>query len=156
MMTQSGVIAPDLYRVIYRVKVGDVSHYLDPSERREMALWCFPIITDLVRERYAAAVGSSGVSVFNLAFSHSNLWRARILDDAAALRKARDEVGGNIRQVGLPPHLAVDIDEEILDELMEVVTQRHHRSPQKASICGQILLHVAKNLAFTPQPLAVA
>jgi hypothetical protein len=39
---------------------------------------------------------------------------------------------------------------------MEVVAQRHHRSPQKASICGQILLHVAKNLAFTPQPLAVA
>ena len=121
-----------------------------------MALWCFPIITDFVRERYAAAMGRTGESAFHVAFSHSHLWRARILDDATALRKARDDLGGNIRKLGLPPHLVADIDEDILDELMEVVTQRFHRSPLQAAICGQILLHVAKNLAFTPQPMAVA
>lgn len=133
-----------------------MSHNLDPSERREMAFWCFPIVTDLVRERYLAVIGGAGASILNVVFSHSHLWRARILDDATALRKARDELAGYIRQLGLPPHLADDIDEDILDELMKVVTQRFHRSPAQAAICGQILLHVAKKLSFTPQPLAVA
>ena len=121
-----------------------------------MALWCFPIITDFVRERYASAIGGTGASTFNVAFAHSHLWRARLLDDTAALRKARDDLGRNISNLGLPPHLVEDIDEDILDELMEVVTQRFHRTPLQAAICGQILLHVAKNLAFTPQPMAVA
>ena len=39
---------------------------------------------------------------------------------------------------------------------MDVVTQRFHRSPVKASVCGHILLHIAKNLAYTPKVLAVA
>jgi hypothetical protein len=88
--------------------------------------------------------------------SHSHLWRARILDDSFSLRRARDELAGHIQQLGLPPDLVEDIDEDILDELMQVVTQRFHRSPVRAAICGQILLHVAKQLAFTPKPLAMA
>ena len=129
---------------------------LAPTERRDMALWCFPIITDLVRDRYVMALGGADASIFNLAFSHSHLWRARILDDAASVRKAREDLGGNMHQLGLPPDLVEDIDEEILDELMSVVAQRFHRSPQKASLCGQILLHIAKNLAYTPEALNAA
>ena len=121
-----------------------------------MAFWCFPIVTDLVRERYLAFIGGAGVAVLNVVISHSHLWRARILDDTFSLRRARDELAGHIQQLGLPPDLVEDIDEDILDELMQVVTQRFHRSPARAAICGQILLHVAKKLAFTPQPLAVA
>ncbi len=121
-----------------------------------MALWCLPIITDLVRERYAVAVGGAGKSVFNVTYSHSHLWRLRILDDVGSMRKAREDLGRNMSQLGLMPHLAEDIDEEILDELMHVVTQRFHRSPMQAAICGQILIHIARNLVFTPQPLAVA
>ena len=49
-----------------------------------------------------------------------------------------------------------DLDDLLLNELMDVVTQRFHRSPVKASVCGHILLHIAKNLAYTPKVLAVA
>ena len=121
-----------------------------------MAFWCFPIISDLVRERYLAVVGGAGVALLNVVIPHSQLWRARILYDAFALRRARDDLAGHIQHLGLPPDLVEDIDEDILDELMKVVTQRFHRSPTQAAICGQILLHVAKKLAFIPQPLAVA
>ena len=126
------------------------------SERQAMALWCFPIITDLIRDRYVAALGGIGLSVFNVAYSHSHLWRARILDETASMRREREKLGGSVSELGLPPHLVEDIDEEILDELMDVVTQRFHRSPQQASVCGQILLHVAKNLSYTPEALTAA
>jgi hypothetical protein len=133
-----------------------VSQNLELSERQEMAFWCYPIVTDLVRERYLGVIGGAGVAVLNVVISHSHLWRARILDDSFSLRRARDELAGHIQQLGLPPDLVEDIDEDILDELMQVVTQRFHRSPVRAAICGQILLHVAKKLAFTPKPLAMA
>ena len=119
-----------------------------------MAFWCFPIVTDLLRERYLAVIGGAGVAVLNVVLSHSHLWRARILDDTFSLHRTQDELALNLGRLGLPPHLVEDIDEDILDELMKVVTQRFHRSPAKSAMCGQILLHVAKKLAFTPQPLA--
>jgi hypothetical protein len=121
-----------------------------------MALWCFPIVSDLVRERYAAVIASLRVSVVGVAFSHTQLWHARILGDAAAVRKTREELGATLRELGLPSPLVEDIDEEILDELMDVVSQRFHRSPFMASTCGHILLHIAKNLAYTPEALTAA
>ena len=117
------------------------------SERRDMALWSFPIVFDVVRDRYAAQSANPPPLMVAAAFSHTQLWRARILDDGAALRKAREELRMDLQMLDLPPHLVDEVD---------VVTQRFHRSPTQASICAQILLNIATNLAFTPQPLAVA
>jgi len=126
------------------------------SERRDMALWSFPIVFDVVRDRYAAQSANPPPLMVAAAFSHTQLWQARILDDGAALRKAREELRMDLQMLDLPPHLVDEVDEEVLGELMDVVTQRFHRSPMQASICAQILLNIATNLAFTPQPLAVA
>ena len=126
-------------------------HSFAQSERLEMALWCFPIVSDLTLERYGAAIGRRHASLRIVSFQHSQLWQALILDDAAAARKARDELGSNHQLLGLSPDFVED-----LDELMEVVTQRFYRSPLKASACGHILLHIAKNLAYTPRALTAA
>jgi hypothetical protein len=133
-----------------------VSQDYKSFERQEMALWCFPIISDLVRERYVAAIGSFRVSVSNLAYSHSQLWQALVLDDPSAAGAAQQALNANLRRLGLPLHLVEDIDEEILDDLMDVVIQRFHRSPSKASACAHLLLHIAKNLAYTPEALTAA
>lgn len=121
-----------------------------------MALWCFPIVSDLTLERYGAAIGRRHASLRIVSFQHSQLWQALILDDAAAARKGREVLGASHHLLGLSPDFMEDLDEEVLDELMEVVTQRFYRSPLKASACGHILLHIAKNLAYTPRALTAA
>jgi len=131
-------------------------HSFAQSERLEMALWCFPIVSDLTLERYGAAIGRRHASLRIVSFQHSQLWQALILDDAAAARKGREVLGASHHLLGLSPDFMEDLDEEVLDELMEVVTQRFYRSPLKASACGHILLHIAKNLAYTPRALTAA
>jgi hypothetical protein len=131
-------------------------HSFAQSERLEMALWCFPIVSDLTLERYGAAIGRRHASLRIVSFQHSQLWQALILDDAAAKRKGREVLGASHHLLGLSPDFMEDLDEEVLDELMEVVTQRFYRSPLKASACGHILLHIAKNLAYTPRALTAA
>ena len=125
-------------------------------ERREMAQWSFPLVCDLVRSRYGEARSQFQSKVLDISFIHSHLWRARILADEPAARCAQDQLRESIRQLGLSPHLVAEVDEEILDELMEVVIQRFHRSPLKASACSHILLHIARTLDYMPEPLAAA
>ena len=121
-----------------------------------MALWCFPIITDLCMETYGAAIGGRHASLKIISFTHSRLWQALILDDPAAARKTRGDLTETAQTMGLSLDQVCDLDDVLLNELMDVVTQRFHRSPVKASVCGHILLHIAKNLAYTPKVLAVA
>lgn len=126
------------------------------SERREMALWCFPIVSDLLGERYGRALGPRHTSRRMIAFTHSQLWHAMLLDDQGAIRKLRAEMSWNMQALGLSFGFADELDDIVLDELMEVVTQRFHRSPLKSSICSHILLHVARNLAYAAEPVAAA
>lgn len=128
----------------------------DISERREMALWCFPIVCDLVGEHYGQAIGLRHASLRLIAFSHSQLWHAMLLDDEDATRKLRGEMSWNLQVLGLQPVFADELNDLVLDELMEVVTQRFHRSPKKASICSHILLRIAKSLTYTPEVLTAA
>jgi len=131
-------------------------HDYDLSERREMALWCFPIICDLIGESYGRVIGARHTSLQMVAFSHSQLWQAMLLDDHAAASKAREEVRWNLEMLGLHHAFADEVNDLVLDELMDVVTQRFNRSPLKAAFCGHILLHIAKNLTYTPEALNVA
>ena len=127
-----------------------------PSERWEMALWSFPIVSDHFRARYGEAISNIQDTITALSFSHSQFWRALILDDRTAARKTRAELLERLQRLGLRPDFVSDLDEEVLDELMDVVTQRFHRSPQKASICSHILLDIAKGLVFKPEVVALA
>ena len=125
-------------------------------ERREMALWCFPLVCDLVGEHYGRAIGARHASLRLIAFSHSQLWHAMLLDDEPAIRKLRDEMSWNLGVLGLPSTFADELNDFVMDELMEVVTQRFHRSPQKSSTCSQILLQIARSLAYMPEAVAAA
>ena len=127
-----------------------------PDERREMALWCFPIISDLVAESYGRVIGARHASLRMVTFSHSQLWQAMLLDDHSAAGKAHGEVRWNLDMLGLPFAFADEVNDLVLDELMDVVTQRFNRSPLKAASCGHILLHIAKNLTYTPEALNAA
>jgi len=133
-----------------------MSHVSNLTERRDMAFWCFPIISDLVAESYGRVIGPRHSSLRMVAFCHTQLWQAMLLDDHAAASKAHGEVRWNLQLLGLQLNFADEINDLVLDDLMDVVTQRFHRSPNKASVCGHILLHVAKNLAYTPEALVAA
>ena len=121
-----------------------------------MAVWSFPIVSDLFKARYGEAISNIHDTITALSFSHSQFWRALILDDPTAARKTRAELLERLQRLGLRSDFVSDLDEEVLDELMEVVTQRFHRSPQKASICSHILLDIAKRLVFKPEVVALA
>ena len=128
----------------------------DLSERQEMALWCFPIVCDLLGEQYGRALGPRHTAVRVVAFTHSQLWRAMLLDDQNEIRKLRGEMSWNVQRLGLPPGFADELDDLVLDELMEVVTQRFHRSPMKSSACSHILLQVARSLVYAAEAVAAA
>ena len=121
-----------------------------------MALWSFPIVCDLVAEAYGREIGVRHASLRMFAFCHSQLWQAMLLDDHAAGAKARAEVTSNLKSVGLRPSFVDEVNELVLDELMDVVAQRFQRTPHRARLGAHILLHIAKNLAYTPEALAAA
>ncbi len=133
-----------------------MAHNYDPSERREMALWCFPIICDLIGESYGHVIGPRHASLRMVTFCHSQLWQAMLLDDHAAASKAREDVRWNLEMLGLHHAFADEVNDLVLDELMDVVTQRFNRSPLKAASCGHILLYIAKTLTYTPEALNAA
>ena len=133
-----------------------VSHDCGPDERREMALWCFPIVCDLVAETYGRVIGARHASLRLVAFCHSQLWQAMLLDDPTAAVKARREVRGNVQTLGLEAAFADEVNELVLDELMDVVAQRFQRTPHRARISAHILLQIAKNLTYTPEVLSAA
>ena len=68
-----------------------MSHDCGPDERREMALWCFPIVCDLVAETYGRVIGARHASLRLVAFCHSQLWQAMLLDDPTAAIDAHTE-----------------------------------------------------------------
>ena len=121
-----------------------------------MALWSFPLVCDLVGEHYGRAIGPRHASLRMIAFSHSQLWRAMLMDDEADIRKLRGEMSWNLGVLGLPTTFADDLNEIVLDELMEVVIHRFHRSPRCSLVCSHILLHIAKNLTYLPEAVAAA
>ena len=121
-----------------------------------MALWCFPIVCDLVAESYGRVIGPRHASLRVVTFCHSQLWQAMLLDDHVAARKSHGEVIWNLQLLGLQPTFADEINEVVLDELMDVVAQRFQRTPYRARVCAHILLHIAKNLVYTPEALNAA
>ena len=133
-----------------------MSYECGPPERREMALWCFPILCDLIAECYGRVIGPRHPSLRMVTFCHSQLWQAMLLDDNGAARTTHGEVIGNLQLLGLQPAFADEINELVLDELMDVVAQRFQRTPNQARISAHILLHVAKNLVYTPEALNAA
>ena len=135
---------------------GALPYNCSPPERREMALWCFPIISDLVADSYGRVIGARHASLRMVAFCHSQLWQAMLLDDHAAASKSHGELRRYLDMLDIPAAFADEVNDLVLDELMDVVTQRFHRTPFKASTCGHILLHVAKNLTYTPEALNAA
>ena len=131
-------------------------HDCSPSERRDMALWSFPIVCDLVGETYGRVIGPRHASLRMFAFCHSQLWQAMLLDDPAAAAKAHAEVTRNLKSLGLKPSFVDEVNELVLDELMDVVAQRFQRTPHRARIGAHILLNIAKNLTYTPEALTAA
>jgi len=121
-----------------------------------MALWCFPIVCDLVAETYGRVIGARHASLRLVAFCHSRLWQAMLHDDHTAAVKARMEVRGNLQMLGLEAAFADEVNELVLDELMDVVAQRFQRTPHRARIGAHILLNIAKNLTYTPEALTAA
>ena len=121
-----------------------------------MALWSFPIVCDLVGETYGRVIGPRHVSLRMFAFCHSQLWQAMLLDDPVAAAKAHAEVARNLKSLGLKPSFVDEVNELVLDELMDVVAQRFQRTPHRARLGAHILLHIAKNLAYTPEALSAA
>ncbi len=125
-------------------------------ERREMALWSFPIVCDLIGEHYGRAVGVAHPFLRLVVFAHTQLWQAMLLDDRDAIRRLRGDLSLRLQALDLQHAFADEVNDLVLDELMDVVTQRFHRSPLKASMCSHILLHIAKNLTYSPEALTAA
>ena len=114
--------------------------------RHDMADWSHPIVTDIVTERYQYLLGRNHALLKQLSRCHCVLWRALLSENTIAVAEAHLEILNYFRQVGLGQEVALQLHEGVLDELMDIVASRFHRSPARMSECSQVLLRVARHL----------
>ena len=124
------------------------------SARGDVSAWCFPIIADLVIERYASHLGRGHPHLTLLARCHGVMWQALIAQEYEGVAEMDRAICRYLNSVGLSAQIGRELHEQVLDELMDVVAQRYHRSPDLVRDCSQLLLKASRHLA-TMQPAKV-
>ena len=118
--------------------------------RVEFAGWSFPVIADLVFEEYARHLGRDHPHLMLLARCHAILWQALIAQDFGRVAEVDRTIGRYLRSAGLSAAIGRDLHDQVLDELVDVIAQRYHRSPQLMRECSQVLLKASRHLASLP------
>ena len=113
-----------------------------------MAGWIQPIVIDLSHDFYAKALGNKHKAIKAISVTHGRFWQALMADDIELVAATSRELNRHFRANGVPQESVRELDENILNELMDVVTVRFSRSPGQASACGHILLQAARRLTL--------
>ena len=119
--------------------------------QQEMALWCFPVVTDFLSHQYEERTGLAHHDLRLVTFNHAQYWRALILDRQGEIAKFRAALDRALRVAHVAPAIACQLDEELLDELMRVISERYKRSPLRISQDGHVLFQVMRRLMRAEQ-----
>ena len=121
------------------------------KRQSEMALWCFPVVTDFLYRQYEERSGLAHHELRLVAFNHAQYWRALILDEKKDIGKYRLALYQSLAMGRVDRAIARQLDEDILDELMRVISERYKRSPLRISEDGHVLFQVMRRLTEVEQ-----
>ena len=116
--------------------------------RRDMIVWSYPIVTDIVTDWCAGVLGHDHAGLKPLTRSHCRLWQCLIADDMAAALHAHRAILQQLQSLGLRFDVARQIQDVVMDELLDVVSVRFHRSPKQVRECSQVLLRAARQVTM--------
>ena len=112
---------------------------------RELNEWTHPIIADRVSEAYRTAVGDAQAARA-LCELHCRMWRnLQMLEHREALRNRR-EIVRMLQSVKQSEAMAEQIDRDILNEILECIFVRSHRSRHLATGQAMALMNIAGRL----------
>lgn len=121
------------------------------KRQREMALWCFPVVTDFLYRQYEGRTGLTHQDLRLVSFNHAQFWRALILNRADEMVKYRAALDKALDMGHVDAAVSRQLDEDMLDELMRVVSERYKRSPLRISEDGHVLFQVTRRLMQAEQ-----
>ena len=113
-----------------------------------MVVWSYPIVTDIVMDQYQGELGRAHALLKPLTRSHCRLWQCLICDDMTAAVHAHRAILQHFKSVGLHFDTARKVNDLVLDELLDVVSARFHRSPGQVRECSQVLLKAARQVTL--------
>ncbi len=121
------------------------------KRQRELALWCFPVVTDFLYRQYEERTGLAHQDLRLVSFNHAQYWRALILDRQDEMLKFRAGLDRALGMGHVDLAIARQLDEDLLDELMRVISERYKRSPLRISEDGHVLFQVTRRLMRAEQ-----
>ena len=121
------------------------------KRQRELALWCFPVVTDFLYRQYEERTGLAHHDLRLVSFNHAQFWRALILNRAEEITKFREALNRALELGRIDQTIASQLDEDLLDELMRVISERYKRSPLRISEDGHVLFQVTRRLMRAEQ-----
>ena len=116
------------------------------KRQRELALWCFPVVTDFLYRQYEERTGLAHHDLRLVSFNHAQFWRALILNRPEEITKFREALARSLEVGRIDPSIAAGLNEDLLDELMRVISERYKRSPLRISADGHVLFQVLRRL----------
>ncbi len=117
--------------------------------RRDLAEWGEPIVADQLIGFYASVLKGQQNIAQPLAFNHRRLWRHLFSGHAQEAQNIRLELQRLGKLCGIRAAMIDDIDHQVIDELMNVIMARFHRSPSVARDYSLTLINIAESLAET-------
>ena len=128
----------------------DMGAAMQPADlsavRRDLAEWSEPLIADCIGEYYSLRFSGDVRRVRPLTQLHCRLWREVLLQDSSHARITRRELVRLGRLAGVDPPTLNKIDEIVVDELVDVIAARFHRSPSTTGSYAKSLIRVAESL----------
>lgn len=121
------------------------------QRQRDLALWSFPVVTDFLCRHYEARTGLAHHNLRLVSFNHAQLWRALILNRPAEIEKFGRALIAALEAGRIDRAVARQLNEELLDELMRVISDRYKRSPLRISEDGHVLFQVMRRLMRADQ-----
>jgi len=115
--------------------------------------WSDPVIFDRLRDAYGQRIGEMAV-VWRLARLHSRVWRALIEGDMNKFETQRFLLVAALSEQGLDLDCLAEVDARTMQELVEIVVARFHRSQRLSTGYHLALLQLAGRL--TPQQARAA
>ena len=111
------------------------------SPRDDLASWAMPLVADVVWSSYRRA-SLSEQSLGTLARLHIIQLRHLLFNDPASA-PAREALLALARKNEISEGEIMEIDSDVLAELMDVISRRFQRSPERARDCGLEVMRVA-------------
>jgi hypothetical protein len=107
--------------------------------------WSDPVIYDSLSAAYCRLL-ADGSLAHRLARLHARVWRALIGGDAHAFGPLRAALVAAVRESNLKLDRLAEVDEEIMNELLDIVASRYHRSPRTATAYRLALAELGRGL----------